>query len=102
VLLAHANTLTRARSRIAALADHAATAEASAAYEHVLIELDWRHGDDLPALDALETVVTTVDRDVVWADAVSAVEQLVAYGLDELHIELLIAELAAARALDAP
>ena len=50
MLLAHAITQTKARSYVAALADRASTAEASSAYEHALIELDWIHGDDVPAL----------------------------------------------------
>lgn len=95
----HAVTVAEARSYIAALADCARTVEASSAYERVLIELDWIHGDDVPALD---TTGLTDSRDVLMAVATSAVEQLVAYGVDALQVELLLASLADARALDEP
>ena len=99
MLLAHAVTLTQARSYIAALADHARTVEASSAYEHALLELDWIHGDDVPALD---TYGLTDDRDTLMAVATSAIEQLAAYDVDALQIELLLAALDDARALDEP
>lgn len=99
MLLAHAVALTEARSYIAALADQARTVEASSAYERALIELDWIHGDDVPALD---TFGITEDRDILLVVAVSSVEQLAFYGVDALHIELLLAGLADARALDEP
>ena len=98
MLLAHAVTLADARSYIAALADRALTVEASSAYERALIELDWIHGDDVPALD---TFGITEDRDILLAVTVSAIQQLTDYGVDALHIELLLASLADARALDA-
>ena len=69
------------------------------AYERALIELDWAHGDDVPALD---TFGITDDRDILMAVAVSAVQQLFDYGLDALQMELLLAALADARALDEP
>lgn len=99
MLLAHAVTLTEARSYIAALADHARTVEASSAYERALLELDRTHGDDVPALD---TYGLTDDRDILVAVASSAIEQLAAYGVDALQIELLLSELDEARALDEP
>lgn len=99
MLLLHAATLAEARSYLAALADHARTVEASSAYERALIELDWVHGDDTPALD---TAGITDDRDIVMALAVSAVQQLAHYGVDALHIELVLASLADAHALDEP
>ena len=99
MLLAHAVTLAEARSHIAALADHAHTVEASSAFERALIELDWAHGDDVPALD---TFGITDDRDILMAVAVSAVQQLLDYGLDALQMELLLAALEDARALDEP
>ncbi len=99
MLLAHAATLAEARSYLAALADHARTVEASSAYERALIELDWVHGDDTPALD---TAGITDDCDIVMALAVSAVQQLADYGVDALHIELVLASLADAHALDEP
>jgi hypothetical protein len=99
MLLAHALTLTEARSYIAALADHARTVEASSAYERALLELDWIHGDDVPALD---TYGLTDDRGMLMAVATSAIEQLAAYDVDALRIELLLAALDDARALDEP
>jgi hypothetical protein len=97
MLLAHAITLTKARSYVAALADRASTAEASSAYEHALIELDWIHGDDVPALD---TLGLTSDRDVLLLDATTAILQLAAYGVDALGIELILAALYGAHNLD--
>jgi len=99
MLLAHAVTLSEARSYLAALADNAQTVEASSAYELALIELDWIHGDDAPALDATGFID---DRDALMAVATSAVEQLATYGVDALHVELLLAALEDARALDVP
>lgn len=99
MLLNHAVTVAEARSYIAALADCARTVEASSAYERALIELDWIHGDDVPALD---TMGVTDNRDVLMAVATSAVEQLVGYGVEALQVELLLASLADARALDEP
>lgn len=99
MLLAHAVTLTEARSYIAALADQARTVEASSAYERALVELDWIHGDDVPALD---TYSLTDDRDILMAVATSAIEQLAAYDVDVLRIELLLAALDDARAVDEP
>jgi hypothetical protein len=99
MLLAYAVTLAEARSHIAALADHAFTVEASSAFERALIELDWAHCDDVPALD---TFGITDDRDILMAVAVSAVQQLFDYGLDALQKELLLAALEDARALDEP
>ena len=76
MLLAHAITLTKARSYVAALADRASTAEASSAYEHALIELDWIHGDDVPALD---TLGLTSDHDILILDAITTILQLADY-----------------------
>ena len=99
MLLAHAATLAEARSYLAALADHARSVEASSAYERALIELDWVHGDDTPALD---TAGITRDCDIVMGLAVCAVQQLADYGVDALHIELVLASLADAHVLDEP
>jgi hypothetical protein len=90
MLLAQAITLTRARSYVAALADRASTVEASSAYEHALIELDWIHGDDVPALD---TLGLTTDRDILLLDATTAILQLADHGVDTLGIELILAAL---------
>ncbi|RNM12131.1 hypothetical protein [Nocardioides pocheonensis] len=97
MLLAHAVTLTEVRSCIAALAEDARTVEAASAYERALLELDWIHGDDVPALD---TYGLTDDRDILMAVATSAIEQLATYDVDALQIELLLAALDDARALD--
>jgi hypothetical protein len=97
MLLAHAALLSEARSYIAALADNAKTFEASSAYDLVLIELDWVHGDGAFALDATSH---TVDREVLMAFATSAVERLITGGADALHTELLLASLEDARTLD--
>jgi hypothetical protein len=87
MLLDHAVTVSEARSCIAALAD-----------ERALIELDWIHGDDVPALDG----GLTDNRAVLIAVATCAVVHLVGYGVDALQVELLLASLADARALDEP
>ncbi|HET7350623.1 MAG TPA: hypothetical protein VFJ28_06775, partial [Marmoricola sp.] len=63
------------------------------------IELDGVHDDDTPALN---TAGITDDRDIVMALAVSAVQQLAGYGVQALHIELVLASLANAHALDEP
>ena len=98
MLYAHANTLTDARSYLAALADQGASTEASSAYEHALLELDWLHGDDVPTLD---TAGLSSDRDRLSAAATTAIEKLADYGVDPIGIELVLAALDDARALDA-
>ena len=95
--LAHALTLERARSHVAALADGARAVEASSSYEHVLIELDRLHGDRSPALD---TAGLTGDRDVLFAVASSAIEDLQDHGIDVLDVEVLLARLDEARSLE--
>ena len=97
VLLPHALTLARARSYLAALADQASTIDASSAYEHVLIELDRTHGDECPSA---ETEGLTEDRAILLAVATSALEELEHYGVDSLTVELVIAMLDDAYALD--
>ena len=99
MLLVHAALLSEARSYIAALADNAKSLEASSAYDLALIELDWIHGDDAPALDA---TIPMADRDILKSLATSAVERLTTYGVDALHTELLLASLEDARTLDRP
>lgn len=95
--LPHMRTLARARSQLAALADQAQSVEASSAYERVLLELDRIHGDESPALD---TEGLTDDRAVLLAGVSSAIEELADHGIDTLDIELLLAKLEDARALD--
>jgi hypothetical protein len=97
MLLAHAITLTKARSYVAALADRASTAEAASAYEHALIELDSIHGDDVPALD---TLGLTTDSDILLLDAITMILQFAGYGVDALGIELVLATLYDAHDLD--
>jgi hypothetical protein len=99
VLLPHALTLTEARSYVATLADQASTLDASSAYERVLIELDRLYDDDCPAIstDALPR-----DRAILYAVATSAIEELERHGIDPLSIELLLARLDDAFAMDGP
>lgn len=97
MLLPHAQTLARARSYLAALSDRASTIDASSAYEHVLIELDRVHGDECPSAHTEEL---TEDRAILLAVATSALEELEQYGVDPLTVELIIAMLNDAYALD--
>ena len=97
MLLAHAVTLAEARSYVAALADLARTFDASVEYERVLLQLDWIHGDEFPGLD---TTGLTDDRDVLYAVAESAIEELADHGVDALQVELVLDMLDAARAKD--
>lgn len=97
MLLAHAFTLVQARSCLAALADRASTIDASSAYEHALIELDRIHGDDCPGINSDGL---TQDRATLLAAATSALEELEPYGVDPLSVELIIARLDDAHALD--
>ncbi|CUR54284.1 hypothetical protein [Nocardioides sp.] len=98
MLLAHAVTLAEARSYVAVLADLAHTFDASVEYERVLLQLDWIHGDDGPAL----TTVLTVEREVIYSAAEDAIEELATHGVDALQIELVLDMLEAARAMDLP
>ena len=97
MLLPHAFTLARARSYLAALADQASTIDASSAYEHVLIELDRIHGDGGPAINSDGL---TEDRAILLAVATSALEELEHYGVDLLSVELVLAMLDDAYAMD--
>ncbi|MFT4264088.1 MAG: hypothetical protein QM572_11950 [Nocardioides sp.] len=97
MLLAHAVTLVQARSCIAALSDRARNLEASSAFERALIQLDCIHDDDVPALD---TTDLTEDRTALAELATTAIRQLHDYGVDSLRIELLLAALEDAHALD--
>lgn len=98
MLLAHAVTLAEARSYVAALADNARTFDASVEYEQVLLELDTIHGGDVPP--AME--VLTVKSDVLFTVAEAAIEELVDHGVDALQVELILARLEDARAVDRP
>ena len=98
MLLAHAVTLAEARSYVAALADLSHTCDASVEYERVLLQLDWIHGDDSPALHD----VLTDQRDVVYTVAEAAIEELLDHGVDALQVELVLDMLEAARDKDEP
>ena len=95
--LPHAQTLAQARSYLAALADQASTIDASSAYERVLIELDRIYGDECPAAD---TEGLTEDRAILLAVSTSSLEELEQYGVAPLTVELVIAMLEDAYALD--
>lgn len=99
MLLDHARTLARARSRVAELADEARTFDASVAYERVLLQLDSIHGDDTPALD---TDGSPDSRDGLFNRSGAAIEALLAHGIDALQIELLLDMLDTARGMDGP
>ena len=97
MLLPHACTLAEARSCLAALADQASTIDASSAYERVLIELDRVHGDESPALNSDRG---TDDLVILLGIATAALEELELYGVDPLSVELILAMLDDASALD--
>ena len=97
MLPAHARTLAQARSYTAALADQAHSAEASSAYEHVLIALDRIHGDQCPALVAPTPIA---DVAVLFDAATSAIEDLADHGVDVLEVELVLALLDDAGEMD--
>ncbi len=99
MILAHAMILAEARSYVAALADLAQTFGASVEYERVLLQLDFIHGDDTPALD---TAGLTDDRDVLFSVAASSIEELLDHGVDGLQIELVLDMLEVARDKDLP
>jgi len=98
MLLAHAVTLAEARSYLAALADNAVTTDASIEYDRVLLQIDFIHGDLIPAISP----VAATDRDVLFTVAESAIEDLATHGIDGLTVELVLDMLYAARELDAP
>lgn len=98
MLLSHAVTLAEARSYLAALADNARTFDAAVEYEHALIELESIHGGQVPPT----VEVLTYNRDVLYAVAETAIEELVDHGADALQVELILARLADARELDRP
>lgn len=97
MLLPHARTLCEARSALAALSDGASCIEASSAYEHALITLDAIHGDDCPAIDT-RGLPTHSDEQLNLAT--HALDELKTHGVDELHVELLLALLDNAIVLD--
>lgn len=97
MLLTHAIALAEARTYIAALANAAGTLDASAAYEQALNYLDSIHGNDVPALDTHGLID---DRAALQALAESAIDDLTGHGVDALQVELLLAMLEDAHAVD--
>lgn len=94
----HTHTLALARSCIAELADTAFTADACSAYEQALTALDLIHADHVPAIDS--TLVCAETERQLFVEALEAVTRLRAYGLDALHIDLVLAMLGTAHDLD--
>lgn len=95
--LTHAVALAEARTYLAALANTASTPDACSGYEEALNYLDAIHGDDVPALD---NHGLTDDRAVLRAVAESAIDELTGHGVDTLQVELVLAMLERANALD--
>lgn len=96
MLLAHAIAIAEARSYIAALDRHARTVLGSITYDRALIYLDAAHNDQVPPL----TDVLVHDLALLHRLATRAVTDLGAHGLDPLHIELTLAQLDEAWAVD--
>ncbi|MEU4454780.1 hypothetical protein AB0F44_25845 [Nocardioides sp. NPDC023903] len=96
MLLAQAVAIAEARTYIAALADTATTVLSSVAYDRALIYLDSVHGDQVPAL----TGIPFGHPATLYQLAQQSVTDLGAYGLDSVHIELTLAYLVDAWALD--
>ncbi len=99
MLVAHALTLVDARSSVAALADRAKTFEATVEYERVLLQLDFIHGGDSPALD---TAGLDADSAHLFEAASASIEKLETHGIDGLQIELALDMLEVARDKDLP
>jgi hypothetical protein len=97
MLLTHSLVLSQARAHIAALADQARSVEASSAYERVLIDLDRLHDDQSPDY---QPIGIWLDPDLLFTAATTALEDLAIFGVDALEIELLLAGLDDARALE--
>ncbi|MEP6815878.1 MAG: hypothetical protein ABI873_10040 [Marmoricola sp.] len=97
MLLTHALVLSQARAHIAALADQARSEEASSAYERVLISLDRIHGDQSPDF---EPIGIWLDPTFLVIVANTALEELETFGVEPLEIELLLAGLDDARAIE--
>jgi hypothetical protein len=96
MLLAHAVTLAKARSHLAALADQTATFDASVEYERVLLQVDFLHGDLIPGISPVDDA----SRDVLYDVAYAAIEELADHGIDLLSVELLLNSLEVARSKD--
>jgi hypothetical protein len=98
MLLGHAVALAEARSYVAALSDRARTFDASMEYERVLLQLDSIHGGLIPPT----TGVPTSDPTILYEVASDAIENLAKHDVDKLDLEICLAMLAAARAMDLP
>jgi hypothetical protein len=98
MLLSHAVLYAEARSYLAALADAAPDFDASLEYERVLLQLDWLHGGQIPPI----TVVPSGDPDALYNVASTAIGNLERHAVDQLDLELCLAMLDAAWALDRP
>lgn len=98
MLLAHAVTLGHARSYLAVLADHALNFDASVEYERALLQLDYLHGDFIPAISRIPAYT----RDVLYDVAYSAIEELAEHGVDLLSVELVLDMLEVAWSKDLP
>src|SRR3954447_20800188 len=98
MLLAHAVLLAEARSYLAALADRARTFDACMEYERVLLQLDWLHGGRVPPI----TAIPTSDAAILYEVATEAIENLAKHQVDRLELELCLAMLGEARAIDLP
>lgn len=98
MFVAHAHTLAVARSCIAELADTALTCEASTSYEEALAALDLIHGDRVPAINSV--LIRDDDTQQLFVSAVGSVTRLREYGIDPLHIDLVLAMLGDAHEMD--
>lgn len=87
MLLTHAIALAEARSYLAALADQARTLPATVAYDDALLYFDAIHNDRVPALELLSRVNPAVLHELTE----EALLDLVQFGFDPLHLELVLA-----------
>lgn len=96
MILAHAILLAEARSYLAALSDNAPSLDAALEYERVLLQVDVLHDGQVPAA----TGVPSRDRSVLRGIAAMAIGNLGAHGVDALEVELCLAMLEAAWAVE--
>ncbi|WP_328530705.1 hypothetical protein OG984_06025 [Nocardioides sp. NBC_00368] len=87
MLLAHAIALAETRSYLAALADQAPTLAATTAYDDVLLYFDAIHSDEVPALELLPLIEPRLLHELTE----KALLDLVPFGFDPLHLELILA-----------
>ena len=96
MLLTHAIAIAEARSYLGALADRAGALRATVAYDDALLYFDAIHGDLVPALDRLPVIESALLHELTE----KALCDLVPHGLDPLHLELLLAMIDDAHALE--